>query len=102
MKPTVTRSLALTRLQRKLERAELEHLRRHVAELADKLAEAEARIERAEIRAQNAEITADMWHDQVWDMQQALDRDTSQARAIGLTPSGALLIVDTSGVERHA
>lgn len=93
---------ALARLQRKLERAELEHLRRHTAELAEKLEEAESRIERAEIRAQNAEDAAFMWRDQVLDMQQALDSDTSQARAIGLTPSGALLIVDTSGVELRA
>lgn len=45
-----------------------------------------------------AEDGAFMWRDQVLDMQQALNSDTSQARAIGLTPSGALLIVDTSGV----
>lgn len=93
---------AIATLRRKLERAELEHLRRHTAELAEKLEEAERRIELAELRAQNAEITADMWHDQVWDMQQALDRDTPQARAIGLTPQGALLIVDTSDVELRA
>lgn len=93
---------AIATLRRKLERAELEHLRRHTAELAEKLEVAERRIELAELRAQNAEITADMWHDQVWDMQQALDRDTPQARAIGLTQSGALLIVDTSDVELRA
>jgi len=83
---------ALTRLQRKLERAELEHLRRHAAELAERLEEAERRIQIAEDRAHNAECFGEMWHGLAMELQEAeLQRDPS-AR-IGLTKEGELVRV---------
>lgn len=83
---------ALLRLQRKLERAELEHLRRHCAELAEKLEEAERRIQIAEDRAYNADCIGHMWHELALELQQAeLERDPNSR--IGLTKEGHLVRV---------
>lgn len=84
---------AIKRLQRKLERAELELLRQHVLELAAKLEEAERARQIADDRAYNAGIVADMWHGIVMEQQEAAI-DTPQDHSIGITRDGALHVIN--------
>ena len=84
---------ALRRLQARLERAELELLRRHVLELDAKIEAAERRIEIAETRAHNAECVAYMW----WaaaNPQHATEDVDAQPTAFGLTKEGQIVRVD--------
>lgn len=83
----------LAALRRKLERAELELLRRHVVELDAKLEQAERRVEIAETRAHNAECVADMWHE-VAHGRDADNQDAVQAPMFGLKKDGQILRVD--------
>jgi hypothetical protein len=78
------------RIQRKLDRWELEHLREHAAELANRLEEAERQLAQAQQRAWDAEGRADMFHDLVL----RLEEDMPSHQAIGLTQDGALLLVE--------
>jgi hypothetical protein len=78
------------RIQRKLDRWELEHLREHAAELANRLEEAERQLAQAQQRAWDAEGRADMFHELVL----RLEEDMPSHQAIGLTQDGALLLVE--------
>lgn len=75
---------ALLNLKRRLAQWELEHLRQHAAELAE-------RLEAAEERASAAEQACDFWHDQ------AIDAHNAAAEAAGgmpgITIDGRLVIV---------
>lgn len=84
---------ALRALQRKLERLELEHLRRHALELHEHLEDAEARLRHAEEDARHAEQMAEFWRESCLQAQEALDDENFAHRAIGLTQDGALLVV---------
>ena len=84
---------ALKRLQRRLERAELELLRNHVVEL-------DAKLEAAERRAYDAERCADLWHDQALSLQEQVEQEDPPFRQIGLTKSGELLVIATPA-EQH-
>jgi hypothetical protein len=71
-------------LRRRLEKAELEHLRQHCAELR-------ARLDIAEERAANAEATADCYWHQHMDLIQSLnERDDVQ---IGITQDGHIGVI---------
>lgn len=72
----------IKRLQRRLERWELPHLRELAARLATEL---ESALERAD----RAERDADMWRDQTHDLINALPADTS----IGMTVDGGLHVL---------
>ncbi len=70
----------LQNLQRRLERWELEHLRRHAAELAE-------RLERAEEDAQRERECAEAWWQTAMDLQQEL---MAEGKQLGLTIDGQL------------
>lgn len=79
---------AFQAIKRKLEAAELEHLRRHVSEL-------QARLEQAEERAALAEEHAESWREAFFDFQeQVADELEAAGKAVGLTKDGAILVVD--------
>lgn len=82
----------LRRIQRRLDRWELEHLREHAAALA-------AQVEDLERRLQAAESSADFWWQQVEQLREELP-DVAQ---LGLTVEGALHLVecipDNVGIE---
>lgn len=80
-------SAAIRRLQRKLERAELEHLREHCAELA-------ARLEESERGRAYAEDNAEFWHDNSMRLQDAINSDEGAShRAVGMNKAGELMVV---------
>lgn len=79
---------ATSRIQRRLERWELEHLRAHAADLAE-------RVERLEWEVSNADAAADMWRDSHHRLSEHLDDGTADARCMGLTRQGELLVVRT-------
>lgn len=81
-------SPATTRIQRRFEAWELEHLRALVAEQAD-------RIEELERSLAYVEGVSDSWRDDFLRLQGHLDDGTEDARCIGLTVSGELLVVRT-------
>lgn len=82
---TVTRTLTV--LRRRLERAELEHLRQLAVEL-------QAKLEEAQSRAAYAEDIAEFWHGNCDRLQDAIDSDEGAThRAIGLTKAGELMVV---------
>jgi hypothetical protein len=73
---------ALRRIQAKLERWELLHLREHARALAE-------RLEAAEERAERAEQSAEYWREQVMQIQEQLADDL----ALGITPDGQIGLV---------
>lgn len=74
-------------LQRKLESIELEHLRQHAAELAE-------RLERAEAEAESAADSAYFWQQHAMQLQEALhDGEFATHRSVGITKSGELMVV---------
>ena len=76
-------------LQQKLERMELEHLRQHALELAERLEQAEANLEQAN-------ESAEFWQRHAHELQVALwDADYATHRAIGITREGELMVVRT-------
>lgn len=81
----------LRSLKRRLDRWELEHLRKHAAELAAKLEAAEQRAEDALRRLSDAEYTAEFWHDQAVDMHNAA-ADAAGGMP-GITMDGRLVVV---------
>lgn len=77
----------LRALQRKLERAELEHLRALTAELHE-------RLEAAERRAAYAEDCAEFWQENCHRIRDAVNSEEGAShRAVGVTKSGELLVV---------
>lgn len=85
--PIVGRAFAT--LKRRLESMELEHLRQHALELHEQLEQAQAEAERAW-------ESANFWQRDAMNMQEAmLDPEFANARCIGLTKSGELLVVRT-------
>lgn len=83
---------ATTRIQRRLERWELEHLRTHAAELAD-------RVEELERRLAHAEDGAEFWRESHHRLEEHLNDGTEDARSIGLTPQGDLLVIRTGAMQ---
>ena len=68
----------LQRIQRKLDRWELDHLRELAADLAERLEDAEAQLAEATRRAEQAEDSAEFWREAVMrveDVQLGLDVD---------------------------
>lgn len=72
----------LRRLQRRLERWELEHLREHAAELA-------ARVEELERSLADADHAADFWREQVHQLQE----DLQPGARLAMTVDGALHVI---------
>lgn len=80
----------LRRLQCRLERWELEHLREHAAALA-------AQVEDLEQRLQAAESAADFWWQQVEQLREEMPAGTQ----LGLTVDGELHVLE-HGEGQHA
>lgn len=97
--PGVTRTTKARRhtratacIQTRLERMELEHLRAVVAEQGEE-------IEQLRRERDCADDAADFWQRSHHSLQEHLDEDTEDARAIGLTVTGELLVVRTGVVQ---
>ena len=81
-------SRLIATLEKRLDRWELDHLRRHVAELAERLEDAERRLS-------YAEDTAEFWREQCMRLEEAITGDDGgSGRQIGLTLSGDLVVVE--------
>jgi hypothetical protein len=91
---------ALHALQRRLERWELEHLRQHAAELAQRLEAAELRAADAERRLSDAEYTAEFWHDQAVDLHNAAAEASDGVP--GITIDGRTVVVPRGAGGLHA
>lgn len=78
--PPIPTSISLACIQRKLDRWELNHLRQHAAELADRLEQAEQslEVERA---------SADAWRENCFELMQELQ---DNGETLGLTQSGVV------------
>lgn len=77
----------LRTMQRRLEKAELEHLRQHALELHE-------RVEQLEAQLRYAEDCAEMWQRDAMNLQEALDNENfATHRCIGLSRSGELMVV---------
>lgn len=92
-----TRSTA--RIQRRLEQWELPHLRKLAAQQAERVEQLEARVEELEREASNADARAEMWHDSFQRLEEHLNDGTADARSIGLTPEGDLLVIRTGAMQ---
>lgn len=77
----------ITKIISRLEKWELQHLRQHAADLAE-------RLERAEDEAVRANDEADFWHQQCMNMIAELQDVGTE---IGLTKDGEIVIGDEAG-----
>jgi chromosome segregation ATPase len=84
---------AITALRKRLSRWELDHLRAHAAELADKLEAAQHRIEALEEEVNQAWRWSEHWRDQSQDLANELHE---AGKAIGLTKDGELVVVEAT------
>lgn len=84
-------TVATARIQRRLEQLELEHLRAHAAELAE-------RIEQLERDVYNAEACADMWRDACVRFEGTLD-DEGRTLGLGLTIAGEVVPVRAGALQ---
>jgi hypothetical protein len=82
---------ATVRIQRRLERLELEHLREHAAELAE-------RVEQLERDIFYAEADADMWHDACLRFEGTLDGE-GKTLGLGLTITGDVVPVHAGALQ---
>lgn len=81
------KSKTLTNLQKRLERLELDHLRKLAADLHERLVAAET-------AADSAYESAHFWQQHAMDLQQALyDGEFATSRCVGITKSGEMSIV---------
>lgn len=82
---TINRNLQA--LKRKLERMELEHLRRYALELHEQL-------EQAQAEAEQASESAEFWQRHAMQLQEALhDGEFATHRSVGITKGGELMVV---------
>lgn len=78
---------AITKIIRRLEKLELQHLRQHAADLAE-------RLERAEDEVTRANDDAYFWHQQCMNVLAELQDDGAE---IGMTKDGEIVIGDEAG-----
>lgn len=86
-------------LRKRLDRWELEHLRRLTAELAERLEAAEQRCEDLRERVYRAEDAADMWRQ---DAERLADDLRAIGSDVGLTAAGELVTITAGGQEGGA
>lgn len=84
---------AITALRKRLARWELEHLRQHCADLAQRLETAHTRIETLESEVWRAWDAADSWRDQTHELVTELHE---AGKTIGLTQGGELVVMATA------
>jgi hypothetical protein len=85
-------------VRRKLSRWELEHLRKHCAELASQLETAEAQIERLTAERDAAQRDAEAWRDDVNGLVEALEATGQQ---VGLTQGDAVVAMGSIAASAH-
>lgn len=90
---------ATSRIQRRLERWELEHLRTLAAEQAVRIEQLEAQAEQLQRDVYSADACADMWRDSHNRLAEHLDDGTADARCIGITQQGDLLVIRPGAVQ---
>jgi len=83
---------ALARIQAKLDRWDLEHLRQHARFLADRVEDLEQANAELRDRVTSAEDRAEWWREQVMEMQTGIQQ-LSDDLAIGITRDGQIGIV---------
>lgn len=88
---TTDAAKAITALRKRLARWELDHLRQHCADLAQRLDDALSRIDALEREASRAWDAADSWHEQAMEL---VDDLHEAGKAVGLTMDGALVVMD--------
>lgn len=86
-------------LRAKLKRWELDHLRKHSAELAAQLEEAQATIERLTAERDAAQRDAEAWREDVDGLVTALEATGQQ---VGLTQCGAVVAMPANGAAQQA
>ena len=85
---------AISAMRRRLSKWELDHLRTHCAELAERLEAAQERIDALESEVSRAWDAAESWRDDAM----ALSEDLQEAgKTVGLTQGGQLVVVDEEG-----
>lgn len=83
---------ATRRLQSRFEHWELQHLRTLAAELAEQVEDLNSRLV-------DEQRQSEFWRESHFELQQHLDDGTEDARSIGLTQSGELLVVRTGALQ---
>ena len=81
---------AITAMRKRLSRWELDHLRAHCAELAQRLDAANTRIDTLESEVWRAWDAADSWRGDAMDLANHLQ---AEGAAVGLTVDGALVVM---------
>ena len=84
----------LTKLRRRLERWELQHLRDHARQLADRVEELEEQLVDAREQIADADARADFWCQALRDVEDQLAADLRLA----MTPAGGLIVIDDRDV----
>ncbi len=82
---------SLERIQRKLDRWELDHLRQHARHLAERLEELEEANAELRDRLASAEDRAEWWREQINELTSELGSATA---VIGMTKDGALHLMN--------
>ena len=94
-----TADSALQRIRRRLERLELEHLRRHAAEQAARIEQLEAKLATAEDEAIDAWRCAEEWREATMtNLHQVMEMGAH----VGITREGDVLISPPDGIDLHA
>lgn len=88
---TATPRRAIDAIRRRLEKLELEHLRTHAAELADK-------VERLQTKLEYAESAAESWRDDYFQLTEQL---LPEGSSIGLSVDGSLHVMKPDSCNTH-
>jgi len=89
---TTKHTAATARIQRRLEQWELNHLRALAAQQDQEISDLQARLS-------SAERMADFWCESHHELEGHLLNDTEDARSIGLTQGGELLVIRTGALQ---
>lgn len=90
-------AVALQRIRTRLEKLELEHLRRVICEQAERIEELEAQLTTAREDADYAWQCSDSWQEQhMATLQEAMEMGVQ----VGLTRDGEVVLVSTEGADQ--
>jgi chromosome segregation ATPase len=93
--PYTERDRALMRIQTKLERWELNHLRDHARHQADRIEALHEQLTQLREELVSAEDRAEWWRQQVMDMTEQLAEDTGRGVTLGITRTGLVGLITT-------
>ncbi len=89
---------ATARIQRRLERLELGHLRRHAVEQAERVEALEAQVAALQREVIDADENGNMWRDACMRFEGTLDGD-GETLGLGLTMAGDVVPVRTGALQ---